>query len=169
MCSRVKQVREGEGVDKVDIEKELLEIREEGIKILRKYKDSKLHSNLSTEEQNGKKKIRQDKDKVYTPADKGRVMVAMDLEDYQSKMEEVLKNLKAEPSTRAGKDWDLTDKVCRDIKPIIKDMLDRGEIDEIKAKQLTPTECHAPRLVGYPKIHKADIPLRGVVSTVGSP
>jgi hypothetical protein len=169
MCSVIRKARGVEGVDMVKVEKEILEVREAGLKILKKYKGAKLYSNLTSDEMKGKKKIMQDKKHVYTPADKGRVMVAMNIEDYERKMKDVLTDLKAEPSIRAGKDWDLTDKVCRDIRPIIKDMEEKGEIDKIKAKHLQPTECHAPRLTGYPKIHKPEIPMRGVVSTVGSP
>ena len=33
----------------------------------------------------------------------------------------------------------------------------------------TAKDCHAPRLSGLPKIHKEGVPLRGIVSTVGSP
>ena len=34
---------------------------------------------------------------------------------------------------------------------------------------MKPNDCRAPRLTGYPKVHKADVPLRGVVSFIGSP
>ena len=62
-----------------------------------------------------------DKEKVFLPADKGRIMVAMDRyestggkDSYEYKMKQVhvLIDLKARPSVRAGEDWDLTDKVC---------------------------------------------------------
>ena len=84
-------------------------------------------------------------------------------------MKKVLTDLKAEKSTRAGKDWDLTEKVCRDVKSVIKSIMDRGELTEKDAKRLQPSGCHAPRLTGLPKVHKPEVPLRGVVSTVGSP
>ena len=84
-------------------------------------------------------------------------------------MKQVLIDLKAKPSIRAGKDWDVTKKVCRDGSKIIDRMVERKEITSKKAKRLKPGDCHAPRLSGYPKIHKPDVPLRGVVSTVGSP
>ena len=144
MCSTIKGVREGEGVEETEIEKELLEVREASLKILRKYKGSELHSNLTSEEMRGKKKIKLDRDRVYTPADKGRVMVAMDKRDYEQKMGDVLTDLKARPSIRADKDWDLTDKVSRDIRPIIKDMMEKGGIDESKAILIQPSEYHAP-------------------------
>ena len=34
---------------------------------------------------------------------------------------------------------------------------------------MKPSDCRAPRVTGYPKIHKEDVPLRGVVSFIGSP
>ena len=34
---------------------------------------------------------------------------------------------------------------------------------------MKPNDCRAPRLTGYPKIHKDNVPLRGVVSFIGSP
>ena len=34
---------------------------------------------------------------------------------------------------------------------------------------MNPTYCRAPRITGYPKIHKEGVPLRGVVSFINSP
>ena len=34
---------------------------------------------------------------------------------------------------------------------------------------MKPNDCRAPRITGYPKIHKENVPLRGVVSFIGSP
>ena len=48
-------------------------------------------------------------------------------------------------------------------------MVDKEEISEAYGKYLKPHDCRAPRIVGYPKIHKPDVPLRGVVSLIGSP
>ena len=33
---------------------------------------------------------------------------------------------------------------------------------------MKPKDCHAPRLSGSPKIHKDGVPMRGIVSTLGS-
>ena len=48
-------------------------------------------------------------------------------------------------------------------------MIDKGEITKERGKRLKPSDCRAPRLTGYPKIHKEDVPLRGVVSFIRSP
>ena len=45
----------------------------------------------------------------------------------------------------------------------------RNEITKEEGDRLKPKDCHAPRLSGLPKIHKEDVPMRGIVSTVGSP
>ena len=103
-------------------------------------------------------------------------MVAMDKimekggeNSYEFKMKKVLDDMKAKPSIRANKDWDLTEKVAREGKAIIKEMVDKEEITQAYGKRLSPNDCRAPRVTGYPKVHKADIPLRGVVSFTSSP
>ena len=103
-------------------------------------------------------------------------MVAMDKtiekggeNSYEYKMKKVLADLKARPSIRANKDWDLTEKISRDGRAIIQEMIDNEEVTQTYGKRLKPNDCRAPRLTGYPKIHKSDVPLRGVVSFIGSP
>ena len=87
-------------------------------------------------------------------------------ESYEYKMKQVLIDLKARPSIRAGEDWDLTDKVCRDGGKVIDS---RKELTEDQGNRLKPKNCHAPRLTGLPKVHKEGVPMRGIVSMVGSP
>ena len=87
-------------------------------------------------------------------------------QSYEFKMKKVLEDMKAKPSIRAGKDWDLTEKISREGKEIIKQMVEEGEITEEYGRHLKPNDCRAPRLTGYPKIHKQDAPLRGVVSFI---
>lgn len=48
------------------------------ITILKKAVNKKSRSNLTKEERFGKMKALKDKDRIYLPADKGRIMVAMD-------------------------------------------------------------------------------------------
>ncbi|CAB3995642.1 uncharacterized protein LOC110052565 [Paramuricea clavata] len=131
---------------------------------------------MTKKERTGKTKSMKDENKVYLPADKGRIMVAMDRWEsqggenlYEFKMKQVLVDLKVKPSIRAGKDWDLMGKVCRDGAKIIENIVQRNELSEEDGGYLKPKDCHAPRLSGLPKIHKERVPLRGIVSTVGSP
>ena len=84
-------------------------------------------------------------------------------------MRKVLEDMKTKPSIRANKGWDLTEKVSRDGRAIIQEMIDNGEVTQTYGKRLKPNDCRAPRLTGYPKVHKTNVPLRGVVSFIGSP
>ena len=107
------------------IEREVSEIREDVKSILEEARCKRYQSNLTQEERNGKKKALQDKNKVFLPADKGRIMVTMDRWEIDggNKMKQVLVDLKAKPSVRAKKDWDLTDIVCRDGANIIDNIV----------------------------------------------
>ena len=62
-------------------------------------------------------------------------MVAMDRwesingeDSYEYKMKKVLIDLKAKPSIRSKKDWDLTEKVSRDGATVIDNIVKRNEI-----------------------------------------
>ena len=48
-------------------------------------------------------------------------------------------------------------------------MVENGEVTKEQGRRLKPSDCRAPRLTGYPKIHKEAVPLRGVVSFIRSP
>ena len=176
MCYDIRRVEEKKNTDARLIEKEIQELREKIRKLLDTEKEKGVKSNLTAEEMRGKIKARKDKEKVFLPADKGRIMVALDKyehtngeDSYEFKMKKVLSDLKAKPSIRANKDWDLTEKVSRDGTDIINKMVENGEIDKNFGDKIKPKDCRAPRLSGYPKIHKDDVPLRGVVSFIQSP
>ena len=88
-------------------------------------------------------------------------------------MKKVMQDLKAKPSTRRKEgqieDWDVTEKVSKEGRAIISEIVEKGEITEQKGRWMKPNDCRAPRITGYPKIHKENVPLRGVVSFIGSP
>ena len=48
-------------------------------------------------------------------------------------------------------------------------MVNRKELTEDQGNRLKPKNCHAPRLTGVPKVHKNGVPMRGILSMVGSP
>ena len=176
MCSVIKEEGKKKKVSEIEVDKEIDELREEVKEVLRKTKNRNYNTNLTKEEMRGKKKAMKDKEKVFLPADKGRIMVAMDRyesiggeESYECKMKQVLVDLKARPSLRAGEDWDLTDKVCRDGAKVIDRIVHRKELTEDQGNRLKPKNCHAPRLTGLPKVHKEGVPMRGIVSMIGSP
>ena len=93
----------------------------------------------------------------------------MTAHSYEYKMKKVLEDLKAKPSTRANQDWDLTEKISREGREIVKEMVENGEITPEFGRKIKPNDCRAPRITGYPKVHKNEVPLRGVVSFIRSP
>ncbi len=118
MCKTIDEEKEMKPEQAPELEREAHRLREKVKKLLRKQKKKKIKSNLTRQEELGRKKAYDDKDRVYLPADKGKVMVAMDKtivkggeNSYESKMKKVLHDMKARPSTRANKDWDLTEKI----------------------------------------------------------
>ena len=62
----------------------------------------------------------------------------------------------------------MTEKVSREERAIIKDIVNKGEISEQKGRWMKPNDRRAPRIIGYPKIHNEDVPLRGFMSFIGS-
>ena len=176
MCKIIDEEKTKKPQQAPELEREAHRLREEVKHLLRKQKKRKIKSNLTHQEAIGKTKANKDEDKVYLPADKGKVMVAMDKtiekggeNSYEFKMRKVLEDMKAKPSIRANSDWDLTEKISREGREIVKEMIENNEITEQYGKRLKPNSCRAPRLTGYPKIHKSEVPLRGVVSFIGSP
>jgi hypothetical protein len=151
-------------------------LRKKTQEIMKKAIKKHHQSNLTKEESQGRKKAWESEDNIFMPADKGKIMVAMDkLESkggensYEGKMKKVLEDLKGKKQTRAGKPWDVTEKVSREGRKIIGVLVQREEITEEQGERLKPNHCHAPSLKGLCKVHKDGNPLRGVVSNIDSP
>ena len=97
ICSKIKR-ETGEDVTQIqEGEKEIILLKKKINRMLEKAQTKKFSSNLSQTEIKGKKKAYKDKEKVFLPADKGRIMVAMDKkesrggkESYEAKMKTVL-------------------------------------------------------------------------------
>ena len=84
--------------------------------------------------------------------------------DYNGKMEEMLGTgtygkLRGDPTATQE------NRLSRKLKGLEKN----GEITSALYNKLRPTGSQPPRIYGLPKIHKPDIPLRPIVSCIGSP
>ena len=96
---------------------------------------------------------------MILPADKGNATVMMRRCDYDGKMEEMLGTgtygkLKGDPTATQD------NRLSRKLKGLEKN----GEITSALYNKLRP-----PRIYSLPKIHKPDVPLRPIVSCIGSP
>ena len=95
--------------------------------------------------------------------DKGMVLVVLNTEDYKKKAEELLNQntyraLTTEPTMR------LKNKMIS----ILKSIKSEGGMTEELYKRLYPTEAGSPKFYGLPKIHKPGMPLRPIVSSIGT-
>jgi hypothetical protein len=154
------------------------ELRKKVQEAIKKQKNKPLESNLTRTEVRGKKKVEQDKERVYVQADKGHVMVVMwkteekgGENSYDAKINKLLDDQGAVRSTRAGVDYDPTRNLEDKAERIIRGIVARGEMTKDEADELLKLkEGHSPRLSGLPKIHKpVPIPLRPVVSCIETP
>ena len=96
-------------------------------------------------------------------ADKGVALVVMDKEDYVQRANELLdqpthRNITSDPTTKHK----------NKLVNILKAIKTEGEIDEALYKKLYPTGAGPPKLYGLPKLHKEGIPLRPIISSIGS-
>lgn len=130
-------------------------------KALHKAKLPKM--NLNREMLRAVKGLRRFEDIVILPADKGNATVVMDREEYVEKMNSMLDNttyrrIKGDPTTR----------VESKIKKTLKGMEQKG-IDNMMRARMTTQQAKPPQIYGLPKIHKEGVPLRPIVSAIGSP
>ena len=108
------------------------------------------------------KQLKNDTTIKILPADKGNATVIMDVKDYNLKLESVITEdkytlLKKNPTKS------LETKV---YKTLVKY---KTEFNDRMRSQLTPHYSKPPHIYGLPKIHKPTIPVRPIVSSIGSP
>ena len=143
-------------------EETALEFRVEVKKCLQNAK--KPRSNLSKEQREALKKLKEDESIVILPADKGNATVIMNKEDYEKKMEDILDGsdyavVKANP----------TPKLEKKLNGLLRELWEKEEINKTGYDRLRATYSATPQLYGLPKIHKPEVPLRPIVSSIDSP
>ncbi|BHF80258.1 hypothetical protein SprV_0702338200 [Sparganum proliferum] len=125
----------------------------------------KPRATITKAEQSAPKKLRADTSIVILPADKGRSTVVMDKADYIQKANALLEDRQAylpcndEPMRRLVTQLDKT----------LADMQTSKAISESVRLAIKPVDAAAPRFYGLPKVHKAKVPLRPIVSLRGAP
>ena len=139
-------------------ESESEEIRTEVSRILRKAKPPR--PNIKLSEKRAIKELNTNNNILILPADKGNATVIMETDDYKKKINNLL-----EPTTYRKLPKDPTSKVLRRVNGIVRASTIPVDIQRTICK----TEAVPPRLYGLPKIHKTAIPLRPIVSAIGSP
>ena len=120
--------------------------------------------NLTRDQNRALKELCKDDSIVILPADKGKAVVVMDAPEYQRKIDETLSD---DRYTMLSKDP--TKKLEAKLSKILMNLCKIGDLPSELRRRLTPAQSYTPQLYGLPKIHKEEIPLRPIVSTIGSP
>ncbi|KAI8516208.1 hypothetical protein Bbelb_047890 [Branchiostoma belcheri] len=128
------------------------------------YFDGDFSKRSSREEQGALKDLSTNKDIIILPAVKGRCTVVLDREQYDNKVKELLDDRNTYLPLKKDPTPSFKAKITAALKKLEKD----GAIDRKTYLQLHPTGQQPPAFYGLPKIHKTSIPLRPIVSSIGS-
>lgn len=109
--------------------------------------------------------LKEHEDVFVLTSDKGNNTVVMSKEDYFKKMDDLLEG--NDTYTKIRKDP--TKELQKRNNDIMKDLENREIISKYERYAFTSTSFHAPILRGQPKIHKPDIPMRPISSTINAP
>ncbi|PNF42699.1 hypothetical protein B7P43_G14177 [Cryptotermes secundus] len=128
--------------------------------MLEKSKSSR--PNITMKELKAVKSLRLNKEIRILQADKGNCTVVLDESKYKDKLNTLLESGVYETLPK-----DPTAKVERKVQKLLSKY--KTTLPSDLKHRLTPYHSKPPHLYGLPKIHKADIPLRPIVSSIGSP
>ena len=142
-------------------EGEAQELRVEIKNILKKTRPTR--SNITKDEFQAIKELKQDDNRIILTADKGVALVVLNKEEYIEKAEHLLN----QQTYRKIKEVPTSKQKSKLIK-LPKKIKAEGGISEEKYKKMYPTGAGSPIFYGLPKIHKQDIPLRPIVSSTGT-
>ena len=118
--------------------------------------------NISKAEKLALKELKSDESILVLPADKGCATVILNKDEYNTKMRELI----SDSNTYAPLKKDPTNSYRSKLKKILQDM--EKDIPSELYHRLYPSGGQPPRIYGLPKIHKPAVPLRPIVSSIGS-
>ena len=109
------------------------------------------------------KELKNDITRMMLTTDKGMSMVVMDREEYIQKSEELLSE-----STYKILPTDPTNKYKNKLISLPKAIKAEVGINETTFRRLYPTGAGSPKFYGLPKVQKEGMPLRPIISSIGS-
>ena len=119
--------------------------------------------NITKEQQDALKSLKEDKSIMILPADKGRASVVLDADTYHAKMSSLIDS---GPYQLLNKDP--TDRLTRKLSEKLLTLKRNGNISEAVYNKIRPRHKQPPRVYGLPKTHKANTPFRPIVSCVNT-
>ena len=137
-------------------------LRNDVVKTLKRAKTPK--QNITAKERKALMDLKKNKDIMILGADKGRATVIMKTTDYRSKIE----NLLNDKDTYEELKKDPTSNYKNKLINILRPWKSNKSIPEKLYHRIYPTSEVPPKFYGLPKIHKKDVPLRPIVSSIGN-
>ena len=119
---------------------------------------------MRKEEIEALKQLKADKNCMVLTTDKGLALVVIDKIDYIKKAKELLQDI----STYRTIQGDPTTRLKNKLINILKKVKAELGVQENTYRSMYPTGASPPKFYGLPKIHKKNIPLRPIVSSIGS-
>ena len=119
--------------------------------------------NVSKEEYKELNELKKDNNRLILTADKGVALVVISKVDYIEKAEELLNE-----ETYKKIPEDPTVKQKNKLINILRNIKTEGGLSEEVYRRLYPTGAGSPKFYGLPKIHKPGIPLRPIISSIGT-
>ena len=119
--------------------------------------------NLTKEEHKALEELKKDKTRIILTADKGVSIVVLDKEEYIKKADELLSQ-----SSYKKISTDPTNRYKNKLITLLKKIKTEGGMDDVTYRRLYPTGASPPKFYGLPKVHKSGMPLRPIVSSIGS-
>ena len=110
------------------------------------------------------KQLKADKNHMVLTADKGVALVVIDRVDYIRKAQEILEDT----NTYRVIQTDPTSRLKNKLIGILRRIKTATGLQDNIYRKMYPTGASPPRFYGLPKIHKENIPLRPIVSSIGS-
>lgn len=133
--------------------------------IKQKIELNTLEKSLLSKAHNVHKFIKDNPDILFTRADKGNTTVAITKNDYIEKMTHILND----SNTYSIVNKNSIRKIETELNSILTRWTNKGFIEPHNKRFLYDSDALLPRAYGVPKIYKAEVPLRIIVSTVNSP
>ena len=147
----------------------LIKLKEIAYDVFNKFRKEKKINLFSDEDIQVLKKLGDNNELHITRPDKGRGVIILDKKDYLDKMETILSDPRIfencshdDPKLKILR---TEDKINR----FIKKLKDKGSITENEYKNLYVCGSSPSVLYGLPKVHKLNLPLRPIVSSVNTP
>ena len=105
-------------------------------------------SNMTKDQKLALKKLTEGKDIVIFPADKGNATVVLNKEDYNQKMNDLLKDARYKQMKS-----NTTTKLEKKVVDVLKEVESRGGLYSAQKKSLVNNYSTPPQMYGLPKIH----------------